>query len=343
MEVRYAAIESSGRRIEGIAVRYGDVADIPGIGAETFAPGAFGDVAGADVVLNAMHQRTVPLARTGGGGMRLIDDDSALRFQADLPSTAAADDTLELIRAGVLRGASVEFNATSEAYDGGVRRIQAAQLGNVAIVDRPAYPDSSIALRWELRRRGGGISGSIRYNRNRVTNDRNRRRKRRYARGAFNPVLDRWNKLQNEVGALISSEIDSGLRERIAQAPDVLLTVGRSSETSIASMKQGTLRFDDRDDGLHFQADDVTGTAAGREVLERIGSGQLRMGADPIYRLAPSYVAKLATKIHIEEEGRVEVEEVLSAMLRAVAIVNRHELGEGGDVAVRYRRWFPWL
>lgn len=136
--------DPEGRRLSGVAVRYGDVA--PGF-EERFEPGAFGDVDRADVVLNVQHDRGRPLARTGGGGLSLEDAGDALRMAATLPVTREADDTLALVRAGVLRGLSVEFRPLQERSEGGVRIVERAALSGLAVVDRPAYPASTVAAR----------------------------------------------------------------------------------------------------------------------------------------------------------------------------------------------------
>ena len=130
-------VEGEGRFLAGTAIRYGDVATLPW-GRERFEAGAF-DVRAADVILNAQHDRASPLARTGGGLM-LTDSAAALEIRAELPETRAADDVLALVRAKVLRGLSVEFNAMRERMLGGVRVIERAELRGVSVVDRPAYP-----------------------------------------------------------------------------------------------------------------------------------------------------------------------------------------------------------
>lgn len=135
--------EGGGRIIEGTAVRYGDVARLPW-GRERFEAGAFEALASADVILNRQHQRTVPLARTGAG-LELRDSPEALRIRAELPRTRDADDVLELIAAGILRGLSVEFGALRSRIVDGIEAVSRAKLGNIGVVDRPAYPDSMIA------------------------------------------------------------------------------------------------------------------------------------------------------------------------------------------------------
>lgn len=136
------------RVIEGVALRYGEVAELP-IGRETFERGAFGDI--GDVILNVQHDRSRPLARTGGGGLELIDDDE-LSVRAVLPQTRDADDVLELINQRVLRGLSIEFRQAKGrfAMEGGrdVLRISSAVLTGVGVVDRPAYEKSILKKRW---------------------------------------------------------------------------------------------------------------------------------------------------------------------------------------------------
>ena len=134
----------SARSISGIALRYGDTARLPWGVSERIMPGAFGNIASADVVLNSMHRREAPLARTGGGGLTLTDSEAYLRATADLPETREASDVLELIRKKVLRGLSIEFVAEKEEQQGDERVIRAARLLGVAVVDKPAYPDSLV-------------------------------------------------------------------------------------------------------------------------------------------------------------------------------------------------------
>lgn len=145
-ERRYAELraEPDGRRLTGRAIVYGDTARLPW-GRERIEAGAFAPV--GDVILNRQHDRGAPLARTGGGGLVLRDGAAALELEATLPDTRAADDVLALVRAGVMRGLSVEFRAVAERMDGGVRVIERARLSAVAVVDTGAYPASDVAAR----------------------------------------------------------------------------------------------------------------------------------------------------------------------------------------------------
>ena len=150
-ERRYVELrQAEGRVIEGVAVRYGDVAVIGAAFRERIEAGAFGRVADADVILNAQHDRTTPLARTGGGGLSFADSAESLSLRADLPETRAADDVLALVRSGVLRGLSIEFRAVAERIEAGVRVIERAVLRGVAVVDTPAYPASEVEARMAM-------------------------------------------------------------------------------------------------------------------------------------------------------------------------------------------------
>ena len=143
VEFRFCELRSEGERvISGTAIRYGDIATLPW-GKERFEAGAF-DVRDADIILNSQHDRKTPLARTGGGGLEVRDSSTALEIRAELPRTRAADDVLELVRAKVLRGLSIEFHELDGRMVDGVRVVSRASLSAVGVVDKPAYPASLV-------------------------------------------------------------------------------------------------------------------------------------------------------------------------------------------------------
>ena len=144
-ERRYIALEfrADERELSGVALRYGDTATLPW-GLERFEAGAFAPL--GDVILNRMHNRDMPIARTGAG-LELVDTAEALRIVAKLPETRDSDDTLTLVRAGILRGLSIEFAPVAERMDGGVRVISAAKLSGIAVVDTGAYSQSEVQAR----------------------------------------------------------------------------------------------------------------------------------------------------------------------------------------------------
>ena len=129
--------------VEGVVVRYGDVS--PAFN-ESIDAGAFGDLKSADVIVNHQHVREQPLARTGSG-LTLTDSDADLRASIELPDTQLGRDVATLVRSGVLQGLSTEFYISEFAIRSGLTHVTAAKLTGLAVVDRPAYPDSRIGLR----------------------------------------------------------------------------------------------------------------------------------------------------------------------------------------------------
>ena len=137
-----AGLEVDGRTLRGRAIRYLDEAIIAtGFGQkrERFARGAFGDVSKLDTVLDLQHSVERRIARTGGGGLTLTQDGDDVLLSATLAETRDADDTIALVRAGVLRGFSIEFNAETDEWAGDLRTVTRAGLPAIGVVDRPAY------------------------------------------------------------------------------------------------------------------------------------------------------------------------------------------------------------
>lgn len=153
-EIRFCELRADGRTLEGEAIVYGDVASFPW-GEERIEAGAFGDI--GDVILNKQHERKTPIARTGGGGLTLKDTPEALTIRADLPAgVAAADDTLALVRAKILRGLSIEFFPEAERQSGEMRIIEKARLVGVGVVDSPQYPQSLVEARMKASQKRTG-------------------------------------------------------------------------------------------------------------------------------------------------------------------------------------------
>ena len=141
------------RLLSGVAMRYGDTAKFPWGAKERFAPGAFGDVEAADVLLNVQHERSVPIGRTGGGGLTLRDTHEELRVEAILPEgVTAADEALVLVRERILRGFSIEFvpEEWREITVENTVVVERAKLRAIAVVDRPQYEHSKIDRRAKM-------------------------------------------------------------------------------------------------------------------------------------------------------------------------------------------------
>ena len=146
IEYRFAPLEvraADGGKIEGTAMPYGREADIAGVFRESVDAGAFGTI--SDVILNLMHRRAEPLARTEGGGLELEDGAERLWLRADIP--AYREDIRDMVKRKILRGYSVEMEVRAEDWPTPDRRIiRAATLWGVALVDRGAYGDATAKI-----------------------------------------------------------------------------------------------------------------------------------------------------------------------------------------------------
>ena len=140
-------VRIAGRTLTGTAIRYGDIS--PDF-RERFEPGAFGEVGAVD--LNLQHDPGVVLVR----GATLTDGPRELSVRAELPSGSAA---LALVRRRALNGISIEFRAMRERRDpSGIRVVESADLTGLALVDRGAYPGSTVEVR---ARRGQTLRQTI--------------------------------------------------------------------------------------------------------------------------------------------------------------------------------------
>jgi len=163
------------KTVGGYAARYGvRSGEIPiGDGNyfyERIERGAFKRILGTnpDVVCTVNHDSNVVLGRTASGTLRLRENDNGLEFEVDLPSTTAGNDTYESVQRGDLNAMSFaftvqdermchyseeEFEEDEEGIRGKVKRTvkvivrtirDFADLIDVAIVTRPAYPQTSV-------------------------------------------------------------------------------------------------------------------------------------------------------------------------------------------------------
>ena len=108
---------------------------------ELFLPGSL--IWPADgVVLRRQHVREAPIARVvpERRGAEIVIDTA-------LPDSIAGRDAATEIKAGILRGLSVEFKATASAFRGGLREIRHATLTGAGLVDHGSYRDSVVSVR----------------------------------------------------------------------------------------------------------------------------------------------------------------------------------------------------
>ena len=100
------------------------------------------------VVLNRQHARGAPIMRVVP---TLVGD--ALVIDQVLPDTSAGRDAAAEIRQGLMTGLSVSFQAARQEHRAGVRRIHAAVMTAVGLVDSPSY-DAPV----EVRHSAGGAA-----------------------------------------------------------------------------------------------------------------------------------------------------------------------------------------
>lgn len=292
-EFRFAELRASGRTLAGTAMRYGDTADVFGM-KERFETGSI--VPASDgVILNLQHDRARPLARSGGGGLELRDSADALGIEATLPMTREADDALELVRAGVLRGLSVEFEVLRERFVDGVRIVSRAILTGIGLVDRPAYPQSVVEARQSAA--GARIKGSLAYGAPIVVGTPDGQRqaatKEVWARGAF----------------------DYAIRDTTRE---INLVLGDYAQP-LASRQAGTLALESTDDALLFGAPLPSTTyAADFVTAQREGAAAYR--AMPRFTIPP---LEGAVEYQTEAGTGSVIRVVKEAVLSAIAIVAR--------------------
>ena len=251
---RYAELRADADGIQGTIVRYGDVADLGPMGRERFEPRS---VAWDDVILNIQHDRKQPVARTGAG-LEIHDGGDALTLRARLPNTEFGRRARELVDAGILRGLSAEFLPQRDRYDGGMRVIQRALLRGVGLVDRPAYPQSTLAraeaLPFTLQCRGPEIVGEI--------------------------ALGEEGVISQQHG--LSLIVESGA---LTLAPSgVFLLRGYDYDNALATTANGNLRVIVSAGAIAFSASRLARTAALRDVRQRIRA-KLINGVVPGMRL----------------------------------------------------------
>ena len=137
--------------LSGRAVAYDvefPVYDWFGAYTEVWRSGATSKAADDDVVLLVDH-RGLPLARTTSGTLELREQSDGLYVSADLdgrdPDVARL---VPKLRRGDMSAMSVGFRVVEELWSGDrtFRQIMSAELFDVAVVPRPANPDTAASV-----------------------------------------------------------------------------------------------------------------------------------------------------------------------------------------------------
>lgn len=126
--------------IRGIAVPYGEPANIGGAYEERFAPGAIRSVEGVKIFYGHQHD-DLPIGKVVEGR----DTEDGFEIVAKLTKgVQRADETLALMRDGVLNRFSVGFVPIEQTRDGNVITRTLVDLKEVSVVSFPAYSGAEI-------------------------------------------------------------------------------------------------------------------------------------------------------------------------------------------------------
>ena len=303
-------MRQAGRVLSGVALRYGDVARIGGQ-REKFLPGSFPGVEGSDILLNRQHDRTRALARSQGGGLTVTDSPQALSIRAELPQTTDSDETLELVKRGVLRGLSIEFEALRESQENGTRVVSEAKLHAVAVVDSGAYPQSTVEAR---QRRRPYLQSTVPFNKSlQCRCHRGACDKVRFLPGSFAETID-------------------------GEGPEVLAIAGQYAD-ALASRRRGTLILSESETGLLITIPTAADTTAAADLAAQ--SRTTRILARPVFDQAESEFKEIGS-------GRDAYAEYSKVSLRAILLgpTSSDEgwpAAEFGSVRAPRRRSRAWL
>ena len=144
----------AGLVVEGYAALFDTPTNIGDAFIEQIARGAFKNaLARGDDVEFLINHGGLPIARSTAGNLTLEEDDKGLKMRAVLdPSDPDVMRIVPKMRAGMLDQMSFAFQATGQRWDTpaegmDVRTITDVMLYDVSVVNRGAYPETSIALR----------------------------------------------------------------------------------------------------------------------------------------------------------------------------------------------------
>lgn len=135
-----AAGEDSPRTITGVAVPWDTPATVSGGERVQFSAGAF-DLEGKRPKLLEGHD----MSQLRGVVTEMVNADEGLLFTATFAKTAAANDAIELIKAGAYDSVSVGAIPVKYKYDkNGVMVVSQAELVEISLVAQPAFKDAVI-------------------------------------------------------------------------------------------------------------------------------------------------------------------------------------------------------
>ena len=130
-------LEADTREVVGLAVPYGQVADIGGMYREQFVPGAIRSV--EDVKLFWQHSEPIGKILEGR------DTDEGYEIRAMISDTPRGQEAYTLLRDGVINKFSVGFMAVEQTRDGDLVTRTLVDLKEVSLVSFPAFAGASVS------------------------------------------------------------------------------------------------------------------------------------------------------------------------------------------------------
>jgi len=138
--------------VTGYAAVFGQQSEDLGGFTEIIHRDAFNNVLDNDVVYLFNHDNNIVFGRSSSGTLKLSVDDHGLKTTVTMPNTSAANDAIELMKRGDITkmsfGFYIEADKWIESESGLIREVlEVKKLVDVSLVTRPAYTQTSAALR----------------------------------------------------------------------------------------------------------------------------------------------------------------------------------------------------
>ena len=130
-------LEADTREVVGLAVPYGQVADIGGVYREQFVPGAIRSV--EDVKLFWQHSEPIGKILEGR------DTEAGFEIRAMISDTPRGQEAYTLLRDGVINKFSVGFMAVEQTREGDLVTRTLVDLKEVSLVSFPAFAGASVS------------------------------------------------------------------------------------------------------------------------------------------------------------------------------------------------------
>ena len=151
-ELRAEKTETGDTIVRGYAAVFDQLSEDLGGFKEKINNRAFDKVLNNDVVALLNHDNNIVFGRTTSGTLKLSVDERGLVSEIKMPNTQAAKDTIELMERGDISKMSFGFYVDKDKWEedstGFVREVkEVKRLIDVSLVTRPAYPQTSAAVR----------------------------------------------------------------------------------------------------------------------------------------------------------------------------------------------------